>query len=95
MAAAGINPYQHYILFGWVEGPLGVADTSAYLGANADVAAGGTDLGLGGLDLTDLSAAIGEPDPSAYGLRRPWHFLQTSYRRHKRRHLPLPGRHLA
>jgi hypothetical protein len=41
VAAAGINPLEHYWAFGWQEGrdPSYQFDTQKYLAANADVAA--------------------------------------------------------
>ena len=43
MAAAGVNPLDHYMNFGFKEGrdPSGDFDTNAYLAANPDVAAAG------------------------------------------------------
>ena len=45
MAAAGINPLDHYHLVGWTEGrdPSLDFDTAAYLTANPDVAAAHID----------------------------------------------------
>jgi len=43
--AAGIDPLQHYELFGWREGrdPSASFDTQGYLAANPDVAAAGVN----------------------------------------------------
>jgi serralysin len=43
VAAAGINPLQHYETTGWKEGrdPSAHFDTAGYLAANPDVAAAG------------------------------------------------------
>jgi hypothetical protein len=43
VAAAGIDPFQHYVTFGWREGrnPSAIFDGTAYLQANPDVAAAG------------------------------------------------------
>jgi len=45
VAAAPVNPLQHYDQFGWREGrdPGSTFDTTAYLAANADVAAAEVD----------------------------------------------------
>ena len=45
VAAAGVDPYQHYITFGWKEGrdPSPYFDTKYYLQQNPDVAAAGVD----------------------------------------------------
>lgn len=43
IASAGIDPYEHYLRYGWLEGrdPSPTFDTDAYLAANPDVAASG------------------------------------------------------
>ena len=45
VAASGVDPYQHYIMFGWHEGrnPSAAFDTNDYLAANPDVKAAGVD----------------------------------------------------
>ena len=45
VAAAGVDPYQHYVTFGWKEGrdPSPYFDTKYYLQQNPDVAAAGVD----------------------------------------------------
>ena len=45
VAAAGVDPYLHYALYGWKEGrnPDALFDTSYYLKQNPDVAAAGVD----------------------------------------------------
>jgi hypothetical protein len=45
VAAAGANPLDHYMQFGWQEGrdPSAGFDTRGYLAANPDVAAGGAN----------------------------------------------------
>lgn len=45
VAAAGLDPYQHYLTYGWREGrdPNAIFDTSYYLATNRDVAASGLD----------------------------------------------------
>jgi hypothetical protein len=45
VAAAGVDPLEHYNIFGWHEGrdPNPYFDTSAYLAANPDVAAAGVN----------------------------------------------------
>ena len=45
MAAAGVDPLQHYLTYGWKEGrdPSANFDTKAYLAANPDVAAAGVN----------------------------------------------------
>jgi hypothetical protein len=45
VAAAGVNPLEHYNAFGWKEGrdPSTVFDTSRYLSAYPDVAAAGVN----------------------------------------------------
>ena len=45
VAASGMNPLEHYDMYGWKEGrdPSAAFDTNAYLAANPDVAAAHTD----------------------------------------------------
>ena len=45
VAAAGVDPYQHYLLYGWKEGrnPDPFFDTNYYLAHNADVRAAGVN----------------------------------------------------
>ena len=45
VAAAGVDPYQHFMTYGWREGrnPNGLFDTSYYLSRNPDVAASGAN----------------------------------------------------
>ncbi len=45
VAAAGVDPYQHYLNHGWMEGrdPSALFDTKYYLSQNPDVAASGMD----------------------------------------------------
>ena len=45
VAASGVDPYQHYITYGWHEGrnPSAAFDTNDYLAANPDVKAAGVD----------------------------------------------------
>ena len=45
VAAAGVDPYQHYLQYGWKEGrdPSALFDTRFYLTHNSDVASAGVD----------------------------------------------------
>ena len=45
VAAAGVDPYQHFQIFGWREGrdPNALFDTAGYLAAYQDVAAAGVN----------------------------------------------------
>ena len=45
VAAAGVDPYQHFLIYGWKEGrdPDGLFETDYYLAHDPDVAAAGVD----------------------------------------------------
>ncbi len=103
VAAAGIDPYQHYLTFGWKEGrnPDALFDSREYLAQNPDVKAAGVDPLLhyevsGWHEVRDPSLLFSTSgylqrwtDVAAAGLNPLAHYLQ--YGATEGRSVPLPG----
>jgi hypothetical protein len=81
--AAGIDPYQHYLQYGWKEGrdPSASFDTDLYLEHNPDVATSGMDplthyAQIGQAQGRDIYTAIGTPSQlEADGFDREYYLL--------------------
>lgn len=97
VAAAGIDPYQHYLSFGWREGraPNALFDPTFYLAQNRDVAAAGIDplthyMQSGWREGRDPSRAFdsgdyvaANPDVAAAGVNPMIHYLRFGEAEHR------------
>ena len=97
VAAAGVDPYQHYLQYGWHEGrdPNPIFDASYYLAKYPDVAAAGVEplahyLTYGGREGRDPSIAFdtsdyldANPDVAAAGVNPLVHYLLYGQAEHR------------